>query len=451
MVRSVSTTNPVPRGSGPHRASSRALRVIRSSIPGPAGRPRPPQGRPFSSAGHRAMQIVTLSRGIRGAVGFPRAAAHAAAAVLAVTAMLAAIWVGPVAAASADTQLRGVFAAPAPVKFYIVPPPGNGPAQSLFTIAAKTLGDGSQFMEIFNLNRGRLQPNGGRLTNPRLIEPGWILQLPADAAGPGVRFGPLPVVTAPASHRPSRSAGMGSAIVISAALALLTAGLAFTLFRRRAGRTRRRRPAHLRAPGVAGRASRRGLQHDHDRYMGPRSAPAPPTTKTVITPAVPPVARPATEPVTERKARPAARPATKPGTRPASGPAGQPGTSPAPKPGTRPASGPADQPGTSPAPKPGTRPARRPEGRPRQLVAIRVAAVATAALFLFACVAGTTEVALHGFPFFVFRSTGTGETGRNGGLQEDQGPGQPDAPKPAPSHIKARLSPHRTVTVHHGQ
>ena len=75
--------------------------------------------------------------------------------------------------------------APAPVKFCIVPPPENGHAESLFTIAARTLGDGSQFMEIFNLNKGRLQPNGGRLTKPQLIEPGWILRLPADAAWPG--------------------------------------------------------------------------------------------------------------------------------------------------------------------------------------------------------------------------------------------------------------------------
>ncbi len=51
----------------------------------------------------------------------------------------------------------------------------------------------------------------------------------------------------------------------------------------------------------------------------------------------------------------------------------------------------------------------------------------TAAMILFALTAGATEVALHGFKFFVFRATGTGETGPNG-LQENQGPGQPDAP-----------------------
>jgi hypothetical protein len=559
---------------------------------------------------HVGVQIMTLSRGIRGAAGFPRAVAHAAAAVLAVTAMLVAMWAGPLAAASAGTRPRAAFPSPTPVKYYIVPPPGNGPAQSLYIIAAKTLGDGIQFMEIFNLNRGRLQPNGGRLTNPQLIQPGWILQLPADAAGPGVRFGSLPIVTAPASHRPSRSAGTGRAIMISGALAFLTAGLAFRLIRRRAGRTRRRRSARLRAPDVAGQASRIGRQHEHDRYVGPRLAPgpsarsgsphagwesrrgateaalraagysgraephapsrreaeppadaasraditprpgpvrrespagvidlvrpeadgiqpervqvrdagsaqlaawiiseattqraadighqardqvaasladarqeaaelvrkaseqaaatlataeleaakvratvtrlsaelggvaayvtenlgsvAPPAAKTIIMPAVPPSARPAAAPVTEPEARPAARPAIEPGTGPKSRPA--------------------SQPGTRPAPKPGTRPAPRPEGRPRQLVAIRVAAVATAALFLFALLSGTTEVALHGFRFFVFRSAGTGETGPNG-LQEDQGPGQPDATKPTLSHIKIRLGPHGTAGVHKG-
>jgi hypothetical protein len=58
-----------------------------------------------------------------------------------------------------------------------------------------------------------------------------------------------------------------------------------------------------------------------------------------------------------------------------------------------------------------------------------VAAAATAALLFFALTAATTEVALHGFAFFVFRSAGTGETPSTG-LQENQGPGQPDAPRP---------------------
>jgi hypothetical protein len=92
---------------------------------------------------------------------------------------------------------------------------------------------------------------------------------------------------------------------------------------------------------------------------------------------------------------------------------------------------------------------------------MRVAAVASSALVLFAAAAGATEIYLHGFAFFVFRSVGTGETGRGaGGLQEDQGPGQPDAPKTdapktdAPKttagHAPAPPIRRAAVTVHNG-
>jgi hypothetical protein len=117
-------------------------------------------------------------------------------------------------------------------------------------------------------------------------------------------------------------------------------------------------------------------------------------------------------------------------------PAGKPGTRSAGKPAARPEA----RPGTRRKAEPGTTPARRPQRPPRQLVAIRVAAAATAALFLIAVTAGTTELALHGFAFFVFRSAGTGETGPTG-LQEDQGPGQPDAPRPTPSRSKVTATP----------
>ncbi len=214
-----------------------------------------------------------LSRSIRGgAGGLARPAAHVAAAALVVTAMAAVMWAGPLAGAGARTQSHAASPPPARVKFYIVPPPEHGSAESLFSIAATTLGDGSRFMEIFNLNKGRLQPNGGRLRSPQTIEAGWILRLPADATGPGVHAGPLPAVTPPASHRPPRPAagvaasshfpslpgGAGSATVISGALlAFLAAGLAFGLIRRRA--TLRQIP-----------------QHGHDRYMASPPAPAPP-------------------------------------------------------------------------------------------------------------------------------------------------------------------------------
>jgi hypothetical protein len=103
--------------------------------------------------------------------------------------------------------------------------------------------------------------------------------------------------------------------------------------------------------------------------------------------------------------------------------------------------------------KHGARPAKKPAagGAGRQVVAMRVAVIATSALFLVPLAAGVTEICLHGFDFFVFRAAGTGETGRGpGGLQEDQGPGQADAPKPAPGHGSVRLSPRGATAARNG-
>jgi len=219
-----------------------------------------------------------LSRGIRrGAGGSARPAARVAAAALVVIAVAAAIWAGPLA--GAGTRSHAASPPSGRVKFYVVPPPGDGRAESLFAIAATTLGDGGRFMEIFNLNKGRLQPNGGRLTIPQTIETGWILRLPADAAGPRVHVGLLPAVTSAASPRPFRPATgvaassyvpsawgrVGSAMMISGALLVfLSAGLAFGLTRRRA--TPRRAPMRARPPRPPAA----------DRYMASPPAPAPP-------------------------------------------------------------------------------------------------------------------------------------------------------------------------------
>jgi hypothetical protein len=204
-------------------------------------------------------------------------AARVATALIA-AAMLAALWACPAAAASASrAQSRAAASASASasakrVKYYIVPQPTNGQAVALYGIAARTLGDTHRYLEIFTLNKGRLQPDGRRLENPRIIDPGWILRLPADASGPGVRFGRLPRVsrsaTAPASHRPSQPAGSGaathftlgpagtgSAVVVGGALVLFAiAGLAVVVRRRRAGGARRRKHSHARRPQPQGGA-----------------------------------------------------------------------------------------------------------------------------------------------------------------------------------------------------
>ncbi|MEV6813993.1 hypothetical protein [Micromonospora sp. NPDC051296] len=89
-------------------------------------------------------------------------------------------------------------------KYYVVGPPVNGQREYLYSIALLTLGNGNRFREIIELNRGRKQPDGATFTDGVELAPGWILVLPRDADGPGVRTGALPAI-GPPTPRPSPS------------------------------------------------------------------------------------------------------------------------------------------------------------------------------------------------------------------------------------------------------
>lgn len=54
------------------------------------------------------------------------------------------------------------------------------PGDSLWKLAEEHLGDGDRYTEIYAANAGKPQPDGGALTHPNLIEPGWRLDLPVD-------------------------------------------------------------------------------------------------------------------------------------------------------------------------------------------------------------------------------------------------------------------------------
>ena len=125
---------------------------------------------------------MTLSRGWHGATGGLR---RAVAGGCVAAGIVAGLWAGPAAFASSSVPQSGSSASSAPTKYYIVPVPPKGGTESLYDIALQTLGSGARYLEIFNLNKGRLQPNGARMESPRTIDAGWILQLPADARGPG--------------------------------------------------------------------------------------------------------------------------------------------------------------------------------------------------------------------------------------------------------------------------
>jgi len=90
----------------------------------------------------------------------------------------------------------------------------------------------------------------------------------------------------------------------------------------------------------------------------------------------------------------------------------------------------------------------------RQAAAMRKMTIVFAALLSVAVLGGLTELGLHGFGFFVFRSAGTGATDNNG-LQENQGPGQPDAPgtqhakpaKHAAHHSAPKPTPQQSLSA----
>ncbi|MBR7828774.1 LysM peptidoglycan-binding domain-containing protein [Actinospica sp. MGRD01-02] len=77
--------------------------------------------------------------------------------------------------APAASSVAGI---PVGARYYTV-----AQTDSLWRIAEECLGDGSRYGEIYQLNHGRTQPDGRALTERSLIQPGWHLIVPADAAG----------------------------------------------------------------------------------------------------------------------------------------------------------------------------------------------------------------------------------------------------------------------------
>ena len=72
------------------------------------------------------------------------------------------------------------------------------PRDTLWDISEAHLGDPFRWVEIWELNRDRPQPDGSAMVDPDLIYPGWVLQLPADAVG--LNPPPAPAPPAPAGR-----------------------------------------------------------------------------------------------------------------------------------------------------------------------------------------------------------------------------------------------------------
>ena len=90
-------------------------------------------------------------------------------------------------------------------KYYVVTPSDVGKPQVLTDIAQRFLGSADRQVEIYNLNVGRQQPDGGTLSDPADLHASWALVLPWDAAGDGVQLGQLSTAS------PVNAAGKASA------------------------------------------------------------------------------------------------------------------------------------------------------------------------------------------------------------------------------------------------
>lgn len=78
--------------------------------------------------------------------------------------------------------------------YYTVTASYQGAPENLWEIANRFLGDTVRAGEVFDLNSGRTQPDGGRLSDPGRLRAGWHLVLPWDAVGAELHYGPLPAV-----------------------------------------------------------------------------------------------------------------------------------------------------------------------------------------------------------------------------------------------------------------
>lgn len=101
------------------------------------------------------------------------------------------------AAALTGALVAPVAAAAGPefVKFYRVTDGRDG-GKTLNEISRRLLGDPARARDILALNAGRRQADGGSLRADGRLACGWVLTLPWDAAGAGVRYGELPAGSA---------------------------------------------------------------------------------------------------------------------------------------------------------------------------------------------------------------------------------------------------------------
>ncbi len=91
--------------------------------------------------------------------------------------------------------------------YYDVKPPNGRRYDTLWDIAERYLGDGLRYKEIWEMNKDVTQPDGRQLKNADLIYPGWVMKLPNDATGAGLKVVDHASGLTPTSPSPDETAG----------------------------------------------------------------------------------------------------------------------------------------------------------------------------------------------------------------------------------------------------
>jgi SLT domain-containing protein len=171
----------------------------------------PSHRKPRLNAARKQARTITLCAATIGSAVVPAAMASAASSTSVQVASVNHVVAHTAAAQSKVVKSTAVHTASATAASDAVSTTSTYSVEAgdtLYGIAARSLGSGSKYKEIFKLNRNRVESDGQKFTKANLIQVGWTIALPA-GAGSAVPV-EQPAVTTTTTNAPSTSSGSSS-------------------------------------------------------------------------------------------------------------------------------------------------------------------------------------------------------------------------------------------------